>query len=201
METSGDRLRKARKSAGISSARSAAIRFGWTPSTYASHENGQTPVPPEAAKEYARRFNVSQGWLLTGEGEPRTNQSGEPKTVVPVFGKVGAGAKVVTFDEHSGGFDPVELPNASDNLGCVIVEGDSQYPRYFEGEKLFYPQDRFSPLDLIGRECVVRLTNGQMLIKIIRRGTKKTTFHLESWNAPPMEDQIIDWASPVIFRG
>jgi len=68
MGDSNDRLKEARIKAGFTSARSAALRHGWNPSTYASHENGQTPVPPKAAKEYALKFKTSPGWILTGEG-------------------------------------------------------------------------------------------------------------------------------------
>lgn len=86
-------------------------------------------------------------------------------------------------------------------MSCVIVRGPSMYPRYFDGEKLLYRTERRHPSRLINEECVVRLTNGQMLVKIIRRGTRKTLFNLESWNAPLMEDQEIDWASPIEWRG
>ena len=202
METSGDRLRKARLAKGFKSARSAAIRHGWVPSTYASHENGQTPVPVDDAKGYARAYGVTAAWILTADetAMPRQGQRAT-RHQVPVLGKVGAGAKINSFDDDNGRLGYAELPTADDNLGCVIVEGDSQYPRHLEGERLFYPQDHFAPGDLIGRECVVRLMNGQMLIKIIRRGNKKSTFHLESWNAPLMEDQLIEWASPVVWKG
>jgi hypothetical protein len=70
MGDSNDRLKEARENAGFKSARSAALRFNWTPSTYASHENGQTPVPVAAAEEYALKFGVTAGWILTGETPP-----------------------------------------------------------------------------------------------------------------------------------
>jgi hypothetical protein len=70
MGISNDRLKEARINAGFKSARSAALRYGWNPSTYASHENGQTQVPVAAAEEYAPRFGVSAGWILTGETPP-----------------------------------------------------------------------------------------------------------------------------------
>jgi len=68
MDESNTRLREARKAAGFKSARAAALRYNWTPSTYASHENGQTPVPRDAAKAYAKAFKVSLAWLLDLEG-------------------------------------------------------------------------------------------------------------------------------------
>ena len=62
-----DRLKQARGKAGFKSARQAALRFGWSVSTYSAHENGQNRFDPDAAKSYARAFGVSAAWLLTGE--------------------------------------------------------------------------------------------------------------------------------------
>lgn len=72
LETPGDRLKDARDKAGFRSARAAALHFHWTPSTYASHENGQTgEIPHAAARKYAKAFRVSAAWLLNGEGDMR----------------------------------------------------------------------------------------------------------------------------------
>jgi transcriptional regulator with XRE-family HTH domain len=79
----GDRLREARQNAGFKSARSAAIKFGWTPSTYASHENGQTPVPVGEAKIYAQAFKSSWAWILTGEKNGRVTAETETEESVP----------------------------------------------------------------------------------------------------------------------
>lgn len=80
MEDSNSRLRTARAAAGFRSARAAAIRHGWTESTYASHENGQTPVPLKAAESYAKAFKTSAAWILTGEG------AAPIKSVEPIAG-------------------------------------------------------------------------------------------------------------------
>ena len=56
METMGDRLRWARQKAGFPSARQAAIKFGWTGSTYAAHENGQNEFDERTAKLYGKVF-------------------------------------------------------------------------------------------------------------------------------------------------
>ena len=70
MDETNRRLRQARERAGFKSSRSAAIRHHWVPSTYGSHENGQTPVPRSAAKEYAKAFNVTVAWLLNLQSSP-----------------------------------------------------------------------------------------------------------------------------------
>lgn len=86
MSETGDRLRQARRRAGFKSARAAAMKFGWSPSTYASHENGQTdPVPSDAAFEYARAFKASPLWILYNlgphEGSIDLLLTGQPKEV------------------------------------------------------------------------------------------------------------------------
>jgi hypothetical protein len=69
-ETPGDRLKQAREKAGIPSARAAALKHGWPVSTYASHENGQTPeIPHAAARKYAKAFKVTAAWLTHAEGD------------------------------------------------------------------------------------------------------------------------------------
>lgn len=198
MKSANERLRLARLKH-FPSARAAAIRHNWVVSTYASHENGQTPVPTDAARDYARAFKVSAAWILTGEETKRERG----KTSITIVGKVGAGAQVIIEDDHGkgSGIGEIDLPTVDDNLMCVKVEGDSQRPRYFHGELVFYKADHFAPSQVVGQECVVRLQDGRMLIKTVRRGTRKGVYSLESWNADLIEDVVIDWAAPVAWRG
>lgn len=183
----------ARRAAGHRSARAAAVRFHWNPSTYASHENGQTPLPPRAAQKYARAFRTSPAYLLTGEGDRH-------RAVAQLRGKVGAGAEIIPTDHELG--EETDLPpGAPANTTAVVVDGDSMYPRYFSGEKLFYLDEHHAPTDLVGQECVVKLVDGRMLVKILRRGSRRNLFNLESWNAPMLEDQRVEWAAPVRWRG
>lgn len=58
----------ARAHAGFEEATEAAERFGWPVSTYLSHENGTRGIKPTIAKKYAKAFNISHSWLMTGEG-------------------------------------------------------------------------------------------------------------------------------------
>lgn len=71
-----ERLTVARKRAGHKSAMEAAKKNNWPPSTYASHENGQTPLPVKAAHKYAKAFKVSPAWLLTAEGDMHPAKNG-----------------------------------------------------------------------------------------------------------------------------
>jgi len=58
---------KARLVAGFRSARAAAATLGVNPATYASHENGTRNFSIADARHYAELYEVSPGWVLTGE--------------------------------------------------------------------------------------------------------------------------------------
>lgn len=62
----GKRLRAAREAAGFRSAASAAEHYGWTASTYASHENGSRGMKLPEIEKYARAFRVDPSQLAFG---------------------------------------------------------------------------------------------------------------------------------------
>ena len=68
MSTPNERLREAR-SRHFTSAAEAAHALGIPYGTYAGHENGNRGFPASRAPQYARKFKVSEEWLLYGKGE------------------------------------------------------------------------------------------------------------------------------------
>jgi len=194
-----DRLQWARRNHGrYKTATEAARAFGWTVSTYLGHENGDRSPSREAAKKYAKAYRVRWEWLLEGEGKPTT---GEKNRAAQAVGYVGAGAEILPFDDHSpGSLEEVEiLPGVPEDAALVIVRGNSMYPRYFENEMLLYVRRMDDPRDHVGKECVVALDDGRMLVKMLRRANGGL-FNLESWNAPLIEGVAIQWAAPVLGR-
>jgi len=69
MSTPNQRLRKAREDAGFVTATDAALALGMPRATYIGHENGHRGFPASRAPQYARKFKVSEEWLLYGKGE------------------------------------------------------------------------------------------------------------------------------------
>lgn len=195
MESISERLKWARKRDGrFKSPTEAATALGWTVSTYLGHENGDRNPSRAAAKKYAKAYKIRWEWLLESEGGPLSRAM-----EAPIRGRVGAGNEVHPLDDGDPGLGTVPLSLPPD-AQAVQVDGDSMRPRYFHGERLLYLPTPQHPRDLLGRECVVKLTDGRMLVKIIRRGTKPQLYNLESWNADTMENQEIDWVSPVRWR-
>jgi hypothetical protein len=190
------RLRRARQGAGFTDATEAARRFGWVISTYLAHENGTRGFGIERAQLYAAAFKVNGYWLLTGEGSLSSTLK------IPVSGYVGAGAVVHPMDEgtYPGGIEEVDVPPGmyGDYL-AFKVRGVSNYPAYRDNEIIFVQKDGGPANDYLNRECVVQTLDGRRLLKTIRPGSKKGHFTLISFNAPPLEDEQVEWASPVVW--
>ncbi|MGO4171592.1 XRE family transcriptional regulator [Bosea sp. TAF32] len=127
MEEMGSRLRKARERAGFKSARSAAIRHGWTVSTYNAHENGQNDFDPEAATIYGKAFGVSPGWLLTGQG--LTPQPLPEITAIETFEEFEARAEAMMRGETPPERPPYEPePNAAIQPGPAFLPAKALLP-------------------------------------------------------------------------
>lgn len=69
----GARLREARIAAGYETATDAANAMGESVATYTLHENGGRGFKGVAEK-YAKKFNVSPGWLLWGTAGSKTGE-------------------------------------------------------------------------------------------------------------------------------
>ncbi|HWI27845.1 MAG TPA: S24 family peptidase [Stellaceae bacterium] len=193
-EDQAKRLRRARLEAGYEDATAAARRFGWVIPTYLAHENGSRGFGLARAQLYAQAFKVNWQWLLTGEGSLSSNLR------VPVSGYVGAGWLVYPIDEGvgSGGIEEVELPpGVYGDYAAFKVRGDSNYPAYRDNEIIFVRREGGPPQDFLHRECVLDTDDGRRLLKTLTPGSRKGHFTLISFNAPPIVDVRVTWASPV----
>ncbi|HZB90758.1 MAG TPA: S24 family peptidase [Stellaceae bacterium] len=188
------RLREARIGAGFADATTAARRFGWVIPTYLAHENGSRGFGLARAQLYAGAFRVNWQWLLTGEGSSSSNLK------IPVSGYVGAGCVVIPADEGvgPGGIEEVDLPpGVYGDYAAFKVRGDSNYPAYRDNEIIFVRREGGPPREFINRECVLDTADGRRLLKTLTPGSKKGHFTLISFNAPPIVDVRVTWASPV----
>ncbi len=139
--------------------------------------------------------------------------SPEPRKI-PVIGDVGAGAKIYPFDdlplmregmsEHEQEFincDFVDAPYGVYPAGVVAlrVRGDSMLPFMPDGTVVFYERRSGQCSDHIGKLCVVQLSDGQALLKVVRRGYSYGRYNLESYNAPLIEDAEVRWCAKITF--
>lgn len=182
MDTPNERLAQARRAAGYASAADAARALGVKEVSYTHHENGTRGLS-RAAQRYAGFFRVSLDWLMTGSGEMTGGSSR-----VDFFGLVGAGSTVEPIgDTVAASLGHIEMPSG-EHLGALKVRGESQYPRYMDGEIILYDRRPRSPGELRGRYAVVDCEDGRRVIKKIVKGRAPGSWNLWSHNAPEEED-------------
>lgn len=159
------RLETARKKRGFRSAKAAVDYFGWSYPTYKQHEQGIRGIGRAAAK-YARAFRVSEGWLLTGEGEG-------PGPTVPIVSFIHAGKLsqpngYVESDEFvtvpAGG-----LPNG--DWIALRVEGDSMDLYSPPGSLIFVNRQEREAID--GAFYVVATDDGDATYKRYRKDPER----------------------------
>lgn len=170
------------------SASEAARAIGVPVATYVSHENGHRGLG-RSAKRYARFFRVSLDWLELGKG----TRTGAP--AVPMEGYVGAGAVVSTLQDAEA-IDKrpwIELPNPN-STHALIVEGDSMYPRFMPGEIILYEAIPLLPAKLVDQYAIVDVAEGGLKIKILRESGRVGFWTLESHNAPPERNVVLNYA-------
>lgn len=166
-----------------------------------------------AAAVETKQNNISR-WMTGVEprGKPRdriielARESGliddEVRSTIPIMGYIGAGAEIDPEFEQvpENGIDQVELPfqYAGDVLG-FIVRGDSMLPRYEEGTVIVvYREQTRSTISLVGEIAAVRTQDNRRFLKMLKAGGRPNTFNLESFNARPIENVRIAWASEVV---
>lgn len=197
LSTPNERLAWARLTASYATPTEAARAMGVPTPTYLGHENGSggRGLPKDAAIKYAAFFKVSLEWLLTKKGYPRGRQ------LIRVVGYIGAGSEVFPVDDHAqgGGLDEVEPPPGID-FPCVAarIRGNSMYP-FEDGWLVFWTRDHEGvPEGCVGKLCVVKVQDGPTYLKRLRRGSTPHHFTLESHNAPPIENVVLEWAALVL---
>ena len=150
----------------------------------AVREGRTTTLSASTIEALARILAVSVQWLMTGEGTP-----GAGRSSIPLVGIVGAGNTVMPVDDAA----MIDLDQeigalTGEDTVALQVRGDSQYPRFLDGEIVLVERDTTLPDDLVGEYAAVDTDDGRRLIKIVRRGSRPTLFNLESHNAPLEED-------------
>ncbi|MFG1462083.1 S24 family peptidase [Xanthobacter sp. DSM 24535] len=124
------------------------------------------------------------------------------KRLIQVVGHVGAGYEVFAYDDHAqgGGLDEIEAPpDADEDTFAVEIRGTSMEPAYYDGDYLIYHDHRSGSdiSELSGEECVVRLTDGRMFVKVLVPGTIPGCWTLYSYNAPPLVNEDVEWAARI----
>lgn len=118
---------------------------------------------------------------------------------VPVAGYIGAGGTIV-FEDVGHEETVLRPPGISGSLVALSVRGSSMLPKYRENDIIYIQRGHDGLLaDYIGEDCAIRLKSGETYIKQLMLGSMPDRYTLLSLNASPMQDQEVEWATPVMF--
>lgn len=122
--------------------------------------------------------------------------------LVPLAGRIGAGAIVHPFDGENSTMGYVEPPHGitPEGVEAYEIEGFSM-PPFKPGHRVFIDTSNVnSPETLLGEMCIVQIANGPRYFKVLRRGYADGRFNLESLahGEPLIEDVILEWATQII---
>lgn len=150
----------------------------------------------ETLQKVANFFGVSLLWLVKGDEADKVR--------INIVGEVIAGTDSWTaFDDYlqGGGEEDFSL-GAVEPIG-LRVRGRSMMPVYRDGDVLIAGRKSFKEelKNLIDRDCIVRTSDEESYVKMLRPGPSKGVFNLRSYNAAfaEIEGASIEWAAPVIW--
>jgi transcriptional regulator with XRE-family HTH domain len=165
----------------------AAAALGTTRNHYAKLEGGSRPLSDKWIKLASEAYGVDPGEVVT-----------DRVATVPVAGYVGAGTEMHFYAEGQGPLDEAPAPeDVTAQTVAAEVRGQSLGP-LFDGWRVYF-DDRREPVtdDLIGRLCVVGLSDGRVLVKQVRRGRVEGQFELHGQFGEPVLDAEVIWAAKV----
>lgn len=159
----------------------------------------------------ARELGVSQStvhrWLKGAEPEgphrdainelfTETFGSGGGEATIPLKGYIGAGQVVESVE--LGGDEFVTAPPELEREGTVaaVVRGNSMLPVFRNGWTIYWSR-LLPPDELLNELCVVKRTDGTILVKTLQRGSRPGVYTLASMNDDPIEDVTLEWAAPI----
>lgn len=144
----------------------------------------------DIVKHLAKALGVSPLWLEHGEGPP-TN-------AIAIVGEVGAGETFYPAD--TGTIDELTLDFARLDLIAVTIRGSSGLPVYRPGEVVVCSRAAGqSEAGFLNTDCILMTREGAGYLKRPVRGSKPGLYSLLSYNAPTIDDVVVDWAAPVVF--
>lgn len=163
----------------------AAEAMGVSRSHFIKLERGERKLSEHTIRLACQAFGIDEQDLFTRRG-------------IPLVGYVGAGGLEHRFGEGDGEHELVQAPpNATEATVAVEARGDSLGPAL--DRSLIYYDDRRDPYtgEFLGDLCVVGTADGQVLVKVIRRGSQPGRYTLYGQFGAPIEDVEIVWAARV----
>lgn len=205
------RLKKLRSATRLSQAK-VARELGISAPSVAQWEIGRTKPSLDRLPAIASLYGVSLEALCGNDlGSPkealRAAQLEPEPDKVRISGYVAGADRIVIFEDgdcQPQNNDEIELPFRHYPGLVLQVTGESMVPRYKPGEVIgiTLPGKVAPSIKMIGRDVVVKLSDGQTVIKTLNVGPDHDSYVLTSVNTmvKPIYNPDIEWIAPIDFH-
>lgn len=153
-------------------------------------ETGQRQLKPDWMRRLAAALDVRWVELVEDMGAIEAEH----------VGIVGAGERILPYDQEHGRERLPAPPRLKAPVAAVTVRGDSMLPAYRDGDTLYYERADAVDRHALGNDSVVQLASGEMMVKVVQRGSAPGLYHLLSYNHPDIiADQTLTFAAPILW--
>jgi len=136
----------------------------------------------------ARALEVDELWLEKGIDPDN------PTRLVPLKGFIGAGGHIEAIEQ---GPEEIEAPaDSHPDTVAAEIRGDSQLPVLHDGWIIYWSIAK-PAYEMINQLAVVQLSDGRIMVKTLRNGSKPGMYTLTSFNAADIVDVPVDWAAKI----
>lgn len=186
LATFGARLRALRRAKGLSQAELARA-IGRHQSVIGPYERDEYVPARPVLERLAAALDSSPEYLLFGRDPERSR--------LTVAGRIGSGGVLqATVDD-----DPSFLELREESLALWRVADDTMAPVYRTGEFVVTETLELAPQSVeFGREALLRLDDGRVLLRRPFPGARPGRFDLAAWNAPTLVDVEVRAVRPVL---
>lgn len=136
----------------------------------------------------AHALGVDELWLEKGIDHDN------PIRMVHLKGYIGAGGHVEALET---GPEEIEAPaDSHPDTVAAQIRGDSQLPVLQDGWIIYWSVAK-PALEMLNQLAVVQLSDGRIMVKTLRNGSRAGLFTLTSFNAADIVDVPVDWAAKI----
>ncbi len=175
----------------------------------------QSGVPKDTVRDFLR----GKTQILRADKMQKVMQILQPESKIFISGYVGEESEIFLSDSDNK--EEVECPPGFEpgDLSAVRIEGDSMVPVFHNGWVIYYSRSASAKLqsgsglqvpynktsggdkfaEFVGKPCVIKLTDGRLMLRTLKTGSKAELYNLISYNSPDIKDAKIEWVARIIF--
>lgn len=173
------------------------------------------------AKDTIRDFLRGKTQVLRADKLQKVLRILKPEEKITVTGYVGTDAQI--FPVLQDGSDKLDCPPGFSplNTTALRVKSDAMLPVFHNGWIVYYnkktessptgemqegwqvpynkPTDGSAFSEFIDKPCVMKLADGRMYLRTLRRGSQADRYNLIGYNAAEIKDAELSWAAKIVF--